>query len=249
LAEAGKLFSRQAATYAAARPRYPAALYEAILAVTPGRSVAWDCATGNGQAAVDLARYFDRVIATDASADQISHAAAAPNVEYRVARAEESGLPRLGVDLTTVAQALHWLDHARFYEEVRRVTVPGGVFAAWTYGYCHAGEDVELLLRDFEDRLLGPYWDPRRRWVDEGYRTIPFPFAEFRMPAFELRVDWSLSQLGGYLRSWSAVANYRQAHGQDPVAPLLDQIVKQWGAQEQTRVVVWPLSVRVGRVG
>jgi SAM-dependent methyltransferase len=249
LAHAGDLFSRQAATYAAARPRYPATLYEAILAVTRGRSVAWDCATGNGQAAVDLARYFASVRATDASAEQLKHASRAPNVRYHVARAEDSGLPAAGIDLTTVAQALHWLDHARFYEEVRRVSVPGGVFAAWTYGYCHAGEDVESILRDFEDGLLGPYWDPRRRWVHEGYRTIPFPFVEVPMPAFELRVEWSLSQLGGYLRSWSAVANYRQARGHDPVAPLLDQIVKQWGAPEHTRVIVWPLSVRVGRVG
>ena len=243
------LFSRQAATYATARPRYPDALYQAIVAVTPGRSVAWDCATGNGQAAVDLARYFDRVIATDASAEQIAHASPMPNVEYRVASAEESGLPRAHTDLITVAQALHWFDHERFYEEVRRVSVPGGVFAAWTYGACHAGDDVEALIRDFEDGLLGPYWDPRRRWVDEGYRTIPFPFAEVPMPAFELRAQWSLSQLGGYLSSWSAVAKYRQAHGKDPVVPLLDRIVKHWGAPGATRDIVWPLSVRVGRVG
>jgi SAM-dependent methyltransferase len=243
------LFSRQAATYAAARPRYPEALYDAILAVTPGRSLVWDCATGNGQAAVDLARYFDRVIATDASAEQIAHASPAPRVEYRVAAAEASGLPPGAVDLTTVAQALHWLDHERFYGEVRRVTIPGGVLAAWTYGQCHVGEDIESLLRDFEYGLLGPYWDPRRRWVDEGYRTIPFPFAEVPMPVFELRAAWSLSQLGGYLSSWSAVAKYRQAHGMDPVAPLLNRIVKQWGAPETTRDIVWPLSVRVGRVG
>lgn len=249
MAEFRNLFSRQAATYAAARPRYPDALYEAILAVTPDRSVAWDCATGNGQVAVDLARYFGRVIATDASVEQIRHALPAPNVEYRVATAEASGLPEAAVQLVTVGQALHWLDHERFYEEVRRVTVPEGVFAAWTYGYCHAGEDVEQLIREFEDGLLGPYWDPRRRWVDEGYRTIPFPFDEFLMPAMELRVEWSLSQLGGYLSSWSAVAKYRQAHGIDPVPPLLEQMIKHWGAPEATRVIVWPLSVRVGRVG
>jgi SAM-dependent methyltransferase len=243
------LFSRQAATYAAARPRYPEALYEAIVAVTPGRSLAWDCATGNGQAAVDLARYFDRVIATDASSQQIAHASPAARVEYRVAAAEASGLPLGAVDLTTVAQALHWFDLERFYGEVRRVTAPGGVFAAWTYGACHAGEDVEALLWDFEHRLLGPYWDPRRRLVDEGYQTIPFPFAEVPMPAFELRAEWSLSQLGGYLSSWSVVARYRQVRGVDPVPPILDRIVKHWGAPEETRVIVWPLSVRVGRVG
>lgn len=249
MAESGSLFSRQAATYAAARPRYPAALYEAILAVTPGRSLVWDCATGNGQAAVDLARYFDRVIATDASAEQIAHAAPSANVEYRVAPAEASGLPNAQADLVTVAQALHWLDHARFYEEVRRVLVPGGVFAAWSYGAGSVGEEIDRLLRGFHNGLLGTYWDPRRRWVAEGYRTIPFPFEEIPMPRFELRVEWSLSQLGEYLRSWSAVAKYRQVTGEDPVPGLLHRIVKHWGAPETVRVVSWPLSVRVGRVG
>jgi SAM-dependent methyltransferase len=249
LAEGPASFARNAATYAAARPRYPQALYEAIVAVAPGRSVAWDCATGNGQAAVDLARYFDRVVATDVSAEQIAHAFPARNVEYRVAPAEDSGLPDRQVDLTTVAQALHWLDLGRFHEEVRRVTAPGGVIAVWCYGAGSPGDAIGRLLREFQDGVLGPYWDPRRRWVDEGYRSIPFPFEEIPMPAFELRAEWSLSQLGGYLRSWSAVASYRQVHGEDPVAPLLDRIIKHWGAPEETRSIVWPLSVRVGRVG
>ena len=231
------------------RPRYPDVLYEAILEATPSRSLAWDCATGNGQAAVDLARHVDRVIATDASEDQIAHAFPVPNVEYRVARAEASGLPDQSVPLTTVAQALHWLDHERFYREVRRVTVPGGVFAAWCYGAASSGEAIGGLLREFQDGLMGPYWDPRRHWVDEGYETIPFPFPELPMPTFELRAEWSLSQLGGYLSSWSVVARYRQMRGVDPVPLILDRIVKHWGAPEETRAIVWPLSVRVGRVG
>lgn len=249
MSESGKLFARQAATYAAARPRYPRALYEAILAVVPGRSVAWDCATGNGQAAVDLARYFDRVIATDASDEQLAHAFPSPNVEYRVAPAEASGLPDRTIELTTVAQALHWLDHERFYQEVRRVTVPGGVFAAWSYGTGSSGQAIERVLKDFHDGLLKEYWDPRRHWVVEGYRGIPFPFDPIPMPSFELRVEWSLSQLGEYLRSWSAVARYRQVRGEDPVPAVLTEIVKHWGAPETTRLVSWPLSVRVGRVG
>ena len=80
--------------------------------------------------------------------------------------------------------------------------------AAWSYGACSAGEDVEALLRQFEHETLGPYWNPRRRWVDEGYRSVPFPFPELATPRFELRVAWSLSQLGEYLRSWSATATY-----------------------------------------
>lgn len=209
--------------------------------------MAWDCATGNGQAARDLARYFRRVIATDASAEQIAHAQRVPNVEYRVAPAEVSGLVDQSIDVVTVAQALHWLDFDRFYDEVRRVTVAGGLIGVWSYGACHAGSDVEPWLREFEVETVGPYWNPGRRWVDEGYRTIPFPFEELPVPPFELRVRWSPSQLREYIGSWSAVAGYRRERGVDPVAPLMDRIENLWPSG-RVREVVWPLSVRVGRI-
>ena len=213
----------------------------------PRRSLVWDCATGNGQAARDLARYFDRVIATDASEGQIREAVLMPNVEYRVATAESSGLAERSVSLTTVAQALHWFDLDRFYAEVRRVTVPGGLLAAWSYGACNAGADVAELLRGFEHGTVGRYWNPGRRWVDEGYRTIPFPFDEVAIPPLVLRATWTLSQLGEYLRSWSAVAKFRREQGKDPVAPLLEQLGQHWGSGA-TREITWPLAIRVGRV-
>jgi SAM-dependent methyltransferase len=222
-------------------------LYERLAELVPRRSLVWDCATGNGQAARDLARYFDRVIATDASADQINEAVPVENVQYRVATAEESGLADRSIALTTVAQALHWLDFDRFYSEVRRVTVPGGMFAAWSYGACSAGADVDPLILGFQDGTMGRYWNPGRKWVDEGYRTIPFPFQEVPVGQFVLRVTWTLSQLGEYIRSWSSVAKYRREHGTDPVAPLLDQIGKHWGPE--AREITWPLTVRLGRVG
>ncbi len=195
-----------------------------------------------------MARYFDRVIASDASTEQIAHAPRVSNVEYRVTPAEASGLEDHSVDAVTIAQALHWLDFDRFYTEVHRVTTSGGVIAAWSYGSCRAGADVERLLREFEHETLGPYWNPARRWVDEGYRTIPFPFDEVPVPRFELRVRWSLSQLQEYLGSWSAVAGYRAKRGSDPVAPLVKRIGHLWGPSERAREIVWPLGVRVGRV-
>lgn len=211
--------------------------------------LAWDCATGSGQAARDLARYFTRVIATDASAEQIACAMPAANIDYRVAPAEASTIPHRSVDLVTVAQALHWLDHGRFYPEVRRVAVPGGIIAAWSYGSFSAGADVEPMLREFELGTLGPYWDRRRRWVDEGYRSIPFPFEEIPMPSLELRVNWTLGQFGQYLASASAVVRYKRERGEDPVAELLERLKHHWGPAERTRDVTWPLGTRVGRVG
>lgn len=242
------LFSEHAATYVAARPEYPDELYRFVVGLAPGRELAWDCATGNGQAARDLARYFEQVIASDASAAQIEHAAPVPNVEYRVATAESSGLADRSVQLVTVAQALHWLDLDAFYAEVRRVTVPGGVLAAWSYGACSAGDDVEPLLREFEHVTMAPYWHDARRWVDDGYRTIPFPFPEVPSPVFQLRVRWNLRQLGRYLSSWSAVAACRRQRGEDPVPPVLERIAQLWTPTDQVREVTWPLALRVGRI-
>jgi len=73
-------------------------------------------------------------VATDASTEQIASAVPHPNVEYRVALAEQSGLANHSVKLLTIAQALHWFDLPRFYAEARRVLAPGGVIAAWAYG-------------------------------------------------------------------------------------------------------------------
>src|SRR5438105_4357655 len=130
-------FSNQAADYARFRPRYPREMFEYLGTISPGRKLAWDCATGNGQAAVELAEVFDRVIATDASEKQIANAQPHERVEYRVAPAEESGIESGTIDLVMIAQALHWLDLARFYAEARLVLKPGGVLAASAYNLLH----------------------------------------------------------------------------------------------------------------
>lgn len=194
-----------------------------------------------------MAKHFERIIATDGSAEQIAHAISAPNVEYRVATAEASGLPDRSVHLVTAAQALHWFDFDRFYAEVRRVVVPGGIIAVWSYGACHAGADVDVLLRDFQEGTVGPYWSAGRKWVDEEYRTITFPFSEVEAPHFELRQEWTLAQLAAYVRSWSAVAAYLRARGADPVAPLTERLERSWGPAER-RQIRWPLALRVGRL-
>lgn len=188
------------------------------------------------------------MIATDASAEQIANAVAAPNVEYRVAPASASGLAPCSVDAVTVAQALHWFAEDSFFDEVRRVTVPGGVVAAWCYGYCHAGADVEAILRELEEGTLRGYWHAERRYVIEGYRTIPFPFEELPAPTLELRVRWTLRQLIEYLNTWSAVASYRKTHGRDPVAPVRERLTAYWGDPDRARDVTWPLGLRLGRV-
>jgi SAM-dependent methyltransferase len=243
-------FSGQAAAYAAYRPAYPPALFEALAALAPAGRVKRDRGAGSGQAAAALADWFDAVIATDASAEQIAHAAPHPRVTYRVARAEQGGLDRASVDLVTVAQALHWFDTAAFFTEVQRVLVPRGVVAAWTYG--DAILDAPALdeaYRNFSETDVGPFWPPERRLIHDGYRSIPFPFEELAGPAFTLEQQWTLDELAGYVRTWSAVARYRAAHDADPVDTLVQRLSPHWGGPPGTRrrAVRWPFVLRLGR--
>lgn len=242
-------FSALAEGYAAYRPRYPAALFDYLAGLIPRRRVAWDCACGSGQATLGLAERFDRVIATDASADQIEHASAHPRVEYRVAPAESSGLDAASVDLITVAQAMHWLDLNRFYGEVRRVLVPGGVLAVWTYAKAHLdGSSIDGVLQEFYDGVVSRYWPVGRELAEAGYRTLPFPFMELPPPTFEMTADWTLDRLLGYVGTWSATARYVAAHGRDPRQDLRAALASRWGSVGSTRRVRWPLGVRVGRL-
>jgi SAM-dependent methyltransferase len=241
-------FAQAAPAYATFRPRYPAALFAALAAQAPARHLAWDCATGSGQAAIGLAEHFERVVATDASEAQLAAALPHPRVRYHRATAEASGLPAGSVALVTVAQALHWLDRPAFYAEARRVLVPNGVIAVWTYGLIEIGPAVDELIRSFYARTVGPYWPPERALVETGYRTIDFPFAELPLPALHMEGELTLEQLGGYLGTWSAVLRYRTAQGRDPVPELLERVRPHWGGPERARSVRWPLASRAGRV-
>jgi SAM-dependent methyltransferase len=241
-------FSGVSSAYAEYRPRYPDSLFTWLAGLPAGRDVAWDCATGSGQAAIGLASQFERVIGTDASAGQIAAAVPHPRVDYRIAPAEESGLDSESVDLVTVAQALHWLDRPTFFAEARRVLRPDGAIAAWTYGNPRLDDArADEVLRRFTSETVGPYWPPERALVDAGYGTIEFPFAEIDPPAFEMDAWWPLAALLGYIGTWSATTRFRTARGYDPLPELAAQLRRAWGVSETPRRIAWPLSLRVGR--
>jgi len=241
-------FSRVASAYATYRPQYPAELFAYLASLAPERDLAWDCAAGTGQATLGLAQHFDRVIGTDASSAQIASAEPHPRVDYRVALAESSGLADRSINLVTVAQAAHWFDFDRFHREVRRVLVPDGVVALWSYGI-HAvdGGPIDAIVGHFYTNVVGPFWPPERRLIEEGYRTIPFPFDEIDTPEFELVARWTLPELLGYLRTWSATTRYLETHGVDPVVALEQELGPSWGPADQARRVRWPLALRAGR--
>lgn len=240
-------FSRLAAQYAEFRPKYPGALFDLLARIAPARTKAWDCACGSGQATGDLAERFELIIATDASAQQVAAAKPHPRITYSVAKAESSGIPDALLDLITVAQALHWFDRPAFYTEARRVLKPQGVIAVWTYGIPRLNDgNLDRIMQTFYWETVGPFWTPERRYVEDGYRSIDFPFNEISAPSLSMRESWTMPQFLGYLRSWSSVGRYVDARGEDPVVMVQEQFAPYWGSR--TRDVSWPLSLRLGRV-
>jgi SAM-dependent methyltransferase len=236
-------FSKQAADYAKFRPRYPKELFRWLGSIAPSRQLAWDCATGNGQAAVELAEVFERVVATDASETQVANAERHAGLEYRVATAEASGLEPGSVDLITVAQALHWFDLEQFYAEARRLVRSRGVLAAWAYKLATVTPSIDAVVNHYYSEIVGSYW-PVERALVERFEELPFPFAAIEPPPFEMVAEWSVEHLLGYLRTWSATQRFMAAEKRDPVAEIEGELRQAWGAQPRT--VVWPLTVRVG---
>jgi hypothetical protein len=107
--------------------------------------------------------------------------------------------------------------------------------------------EIDALFQEFYWSIVGPYWPPERRFVEEGYRGLAFPFAETAPPPFNMEVHWERTHLLGYLRTWSATARYADEKGVDPVEILEERLAPLWVDAHSTRKVTWPLALRVGR--
>jgi SAM-dependent methyltransferase len=238
-------FGVVAGSYASYRPHYPPALFDWLASLTSGHGRAWDCGTGSGQAAVALADHYGEVVATDASLAQLANAERAPAVHYVAMAAEQCALGQHCVDLVTVAQALHWFDHRRFFDQVDHVLRPGGLLAVWSYGILSVDPAIDPALRRFYGETLGPYWPAERSLVESGYAGIALPYPELAPPGFTMEASWTLDRFTGFLSTWSAVGRYRTVTGTDPLPELLRQVEAAWGAG--SRRIRWPLTVRVAR--
>lgn len=241
-------FSQQSEAYAKYRPPYPLRLFDYLASLVGERDWAWDCATGSGQAALGLTSQFRHVIASDASGHQIVHAVRHENIHYFVCSAEAAPIRSRTINLITVAQAIHWFDFATFYHDVRRVAAPGGILAVWSYGWMESSHSLDAILKKYHDEILGSYWPPERRYVDEGYRTIPFPFEELDPPACAIELAWAQEELFGYLESWSATQNYIKQKGTNPIELIRHDIEKLWYDPLERKKICWPLNMRIGKV-
>jgi SAM-dependent methyltransferase len=242
-------FSTHASGYARSRPTYPAAFFAELARLAPGRALAWDAGTGNGQAAVALADLFERVVATEPSAAQLAAAPPHPRVSYHQSAERAAMLADASVDLVTVAQAVHWFDRPAYYAEVRRVARPGAVVALWTYTSCEITPEIDAAVNRFDDDVVGPYWPPETLHCRNGYRDFDFPFVEMPFPAAKMELEWDLDGLVDYLATWSATARYRKDKERDPIPELRAELLALWGEATLRRHVVWPMPGRIGRVG
>lgn len=240
-------FSRLASDYFRYRPRYPDQLFDYLASLVGRRARAWDCATGNGQAALGLAQYFNEVIATDASKQQLASALRHEKIIYKVAAAEKSDIESDSVDLVTVAQALHWLDLEGFYKEAKRVLRPDGVIAVWVYRFIYVEDEIDRLLEEFHEGAIKPFWTPENRFADERFLSIPFPFEELGPPPIFMEADWDMEHLTGFLGTWSATQRYKDENNADPVEIIRERLQSLWGDPLRRRKIQWPLILRVGR--
>lgn len=243
-------FSERSQDYRRFRPHYQEELFSYLVSLVAQPSpTAWDCGTGNGQVAHALAKYCQKVYASDASEQQLSQAIAADNIEYVHCSAESSPLSDSSIDLITVAQAFHWFDSEKFYREVERVLKPNGIIAIWCYGFftiTNASDSLNAALKEFYLRVES-FWPPERQLINTGYQTINFPFVEIGSPKFILTARWTVAHLIGYLNTWSATRNYLKTHGEKSLRDVIANIVDHWNPEDGLSEINWPLHLRVGK--
>ena len=241
-------FSGHSIDYSKYRPTYPAELFEFIIKHVSTLQTAWDCGTGNGQAAVMLANYFDKVIATDASQEQINNAIHHNKVEYKVCVAGKTPIRTRSIDLITAAQALHWFSYLDFFKVVKRVAKHGATIAIWGYEVCTVNQEIDIIFNRLYKDILGNYWPPERKLVEKKYSTIPFSFENVIENEFFIEKNWNLTDYCNFLKTWSAYQQYRKEHIKDPLGFVMDSLENAWGKKDESRIVKFPVFLKIGFV-
>ncbi|MBL7766085.1 MAG: class I SAM-dependent methyltransferase [Chitinophagaceae bacterium] len=241
-------FSQQSEIYVRARPQYPEELFQYLSSLCPHHDLAWDCATGNGQCAVSLANYFNQIIATDASAEQLSNARPKENIRYALATAEDASMIEdHSLDLLTVATAAHWFNLSAFFKEAHRTLKKKAVLAIWSYAGNTVEPYIDEIVNPFAYEFLLPYWPhgARKNWMDQ-YHFLTIPYPELKPPSFEIRLAWNLNQYLEYMMSWSAVNAYMTQHQQNPLDLIVGELTQRWGDPNQPKICTWKLMMKVG---
>jgi ubiquinone/menaquinone biosynthesis C-methylase UbiE len=238
-------FSKQASTYAKFRPFYPKEVFEYLFSLVENKKMAWDCATGNGQMATELAMKFEQVMATDISENQLAHAPQIRNIKYLYCPAEKTPFADDSFDLISVGQAIHWFDFEDFYAEARRVAKNNGFLFVIGYSTPRFETKIDKIIQAFYKNITGPYWDDERKYIDAHYETIPFPFERIACPVFSMNYEWTIEMAEGYFNSWSAVQHFMAKNAYNPVNQLIEDLKPIW---DMTEKVHFPLFTKVGLI-
>ena len=240
-------FSTKSDQYQRYRPTYPKSLFEYLASLCPSHECAWDCATGTGQAAMQLVIHFSQVIATDASEQQVNQLPRHPHLEGRVMLAEQVDFTDNSIDLITVAQALHWFDQTQFYDQAWRILKPNAIIAIWSYNLLSIKPAIDNIIQHYYHEIVGPYWPKERLIIERGYAPIPAPFDSIAPPEFAMSTHWRLADLLGYLATWSASKYYREAKGDDPLSLITPSLTEAWGEPDTQYPVHWPMQLLIGQ--
>lgn len=242
-------FAEKSEDYLRFRPEYPHALFDYLKQLTEEHELAWDAGTGNGQAAVKLAEFFNNVVGSDINQAQLDVAMKRNNIYYVCSPVEKTNIPHASVDLIVVAQALHWFDLEKFYREVNRVAKPNAKIAAWCYSLGNVDAEIDQhIMKLYGDILGDAYWPQQRKYVDAAYQTIPFPFQKITAPVLQMEKTINFFELIGYLQTWSAVKEYVARNAKSPVDLIYADLQKAWGNPIDERVIRWPIHMLVGKV-
>lgn len=241
------LFNVRSKDYAESRPQYPGEPFEYLNSICEMKAAAWDGACGNGQAAIGLAQYFNRVEATDISEQQIKNAIQHPRVSYSVQASEATTFQENQFDLVCIAQALHWFNYDKFWPEVKRVLKKDGLFAAWGYSWFSIDESIDGVIKEKLLKIIEPYWAPQNQLLWDNYRDVSFPFERLDVPEIEMKVAWDLKRLLAYLMSWSAVQVYLKNNGRKPIDDAFSALKTAWGDESIIRTVEMDFCMLVGR--
>jgi ubiquinone/menaquinone biosynthesis C-methylase UbiE len=239
-------FSKQALEYSKFRPHYPDEMIDYLISFVRNKSMVLDIATGNGQIAHKLSVVFEKVYGIDISKNQLDNAIQASNLVYQLESAEKTSFGDQTFDLITVAQAIHWFDFDLFYKEIYRILKPDGIFAVLGYGLFSTNAESDVILRNYYYNIVGPYWDKERKYLDENYTSIPFPFDEIIIDSFENQFTWSFEELMGYLETWSATQHYILKNNRNPLDLIKEELKISW--HNNDKKVTFPLLFRIGKL-
>jgi len=232
-----KLFNDKADLYESARPVYPKEIYTYLAGLCPSTRLAWDSACGNGQAAVGLIEFFDRVYATDISKEQIANAKHHPKITYEVAPSEKTKLKDSSCDLVCVAQALHWFDYASFWPEVQRVLMPGGIFSAWGYNWPSVNTKINAEIKESVYSVIEPYWAAQNKLLWNHYRDVEMPFKKIESPKFTMGIEWNLDELFNFIHTFSATRRCMDKIGDQFFQDAYITVGKLWGDADDRKYI------------